>query len=286
MSSSETVKKVQDAVISRLKKFKASSKHVMARPWTFDPRAVKLNQDLYENNPDLDPAMLARVRKEIDEISDMLKYEKSYRAAWQSHAERLSASIIELRKVIQPGQRVLELGWPTLTLHLLRSHFPDAHIESGAFEVRQNWPLADASIDGVISMEVFEHLSDIPDGINETVTFSGFQGCLNESFRALRPGGWVFGTTPNGTSVVNLLSVLWGATPWFYQPHFREYGRADITKLALNAGFEIETLRAAHVLTVSNKTDYTPVFDALIRYGYTLQDRGDNWFITLRKPAR
>ena len=56
---------------------------------------------------------------------------------------------------------------------------------------RTPYPLAGAAYDGVIFTEVFEHLRDYP------------VRALEEAARVLRPGGFLFFTTPNAGYLVN-----------------------------------------------------------------------------------
>jgi SAM-dependent methyltransferase len=60
------------------------------------------------------------------------------------------------------------------------------------------YPLPDSAFDGVVFTEVFEHLRDYP------------VRSLQECARILRPGGYLFFTTPNAGYVMNRLRLLRG----------------------------------------------------------------------------
>ena len=60
------------------------------------------------------------------------------------------------------------------------------------------YPLPDGAFDGVVFTEVFEHLRDYP------------VRSLQECARILRPGGYLFFTTPNAGYVMNRLRLLRG----------------------------------------------------------------------------
>jgi SAM-dependent methyltransferase len=246
-------------------------------------RARELNAQLYERNPDLDPALVARVERELQDGATELNYDAEFRCAWMGHKERIAASIQALHKLLQPGAQVLELGGFSVASLILRKHFPNVTFDVSQGDLRSPWSLADESRDGIISMEVFEHLLDLPDDdYNHAATLSGFRAAVRECRRVLKPGGWLFFTTPNITSIVVLQRLMYGAPPMFFRPHHREYSRKEIEELFADSGMELE-LRCVHCMSLWEKLDYSPIFHALLQQGYTVADRGDDWFGVARR---
>jgi SAM-dependent methyltransferase len=71
--------------------------------------------------------------------------------------------------------------------------------------------LPDASFDGVVTVEVIEH---VPED----------EAFVSQSARVLKPGGWMVLTTPNGDYVRN-------EPPHHNPDHIRHYRRSELTKL-------------------------------------------------------
>jgi SAM-dependent methyltransferase len=83
----------------------------------------------------------------------------------------------------------------------------------------QRLPFADAQFDGVLCMDVVEHVPDE-------------RSVLNEVFRVLRPGGLLLISVP-------AYNVLWGHEDAL-GGHFRRYRRPALRRAASKAGFEVE----------------------------------------------
>ncbi|MGF1445447.1 MAG: glycosyltransferase [Pikeienuella sp.] len=110
---------------------------------------------------------------------------------------------------------------------------------------RDPLPHADASVDLVLAMEIFEHLGTDP------VFF------LDEAARVLAPGGHLLITTPNIASHRNATKPLGLAAPYsfglhvpvggIYGRHNREYVPQEVAALGAAAGFETARLLTADV---------------------------------------
>jgi len=260
----------------------------MRTRWTTDEiseRASALNRRMYQENPDVDWELASIVGRQTDAISIELGCDERSRRECRKHRFRLAVTLRDLRPMLVDGMSVLELGGKTAVSHLLRSHYPELAWSTSDWDLRLPWPTEDDSWDFVVMTEVLEHLSDPPDGFNEAFTFRGVHTCLREACRSLRPGGGLFLTTPNAASVVCLLRVLDGGPGIFYRPHNREYSGAELRNALEAAGFTIESQRAVHCLSVHEQIDFTLLFEVLQAMGAPTDDRGDDWFITARKPA-
>ena len=247
-------------------------------------RALVSNKNLCRDNPDIDWDLADIVGHQIDAIAEELDFDEAYRRDCRKHRFRFAVSIGELRDLLRPGARVLELGGTTFVTHLLLAHFPEAHWRTSTWDLRQPWPTESESFDVAVSMEVLEHLSDPEDRRNEQLELRGLRNCLTECWRTLRPRGVLFATTPNSASILCLHKILGGATALNYLPHIREYCREEITRELEEAGYVIDSLRAVHCLSLDENIDYTSVFRLLMKLGYPTEDRGDDWFIRARRP--
>lgn len=137
---------------------------------------------------------------------------------------RALGRVVTDRLNLQPGQRVVDMGCGDAPY---RRWFDEAGCDyvrcdlEGDVDVRLTPPapvgLPSASIDGVLSFQVLEHVWDV-------------DWYLGESFRLLRPGGWLLLST-HGT--------------WPYHPHptdFRRWTRDGLAKEVAERGFTLQHL--------------------------------------------
>ena len=106
-------------------------------------------------------------------------------------------------------------------LATLAQRMPDIPILQ--FDLRK-CPLPDASIDGITSLNVLEHIDD-------------HQAALAEIYRILKPGGLAHIEVPAGSSLYDIYDE--------HLMHHRRYGRRDLVRIATGSGFEI--LQATHL---------------------------------------
>jgi len=92
------------------------------------------------------------------------------------------------------------------------------------------FPWADGSMDVVVSNQVFEHLKNV-------------WRPMSESFRVLRPGGWLVLSVPNLASLHNRVLLAMGRQPTSIRtlgPHVRGYTFGEIQQfVALDGGFRV-----------------------------------------------
>lgn len=119
-------------------------------------------------------------------------------------------------------------------------------------------PVADGSIDAIISFEVLEHVAD------EAAS-------LADMWRVLRPGGWVAMTVPNRWWIFETHGADLPLLPWNRVPFFswlpkrlhdrwaraRIYRRREIVRLLASAGFEV--LDAMYVMAPLDVLRWRPL---------------------------
>ena len=178
------------------------------------------------------------------------------------------------------NKRVLELGGYGIASHIIRRFFPHNEYEATDFDLRSEFPYPSDRFDLLISMEVIEHICDI--NYQHATTLSGAKHCLEESLRVLRPGGRMFLTTPNASSVWVIQRALLHEPPWLYPYHFREFTPAELRSLVEEAGFRILDAKTERVW---HFWDFEPIFKFMRDQGYSQDDRGDDTFLLAEKPS-
>jgi SAM-dependent methyltransferase len=134
-------------------------------------------------------------------------------------------------------------------------------------------PFADATFDCVVLMEVLEHFTVDP------------MYAMAELNRVLKPGGFLFLTTPNIASWLAIAKVINHQSPYLYglfervpnpDRHNREYSVVEVGWLAEAAGFHVERLEGISVYP-NNTVAPTP--------GISPENRGDSVFCLARKEG-
>jgi SAM-dependent methyltransferase len=114
---------------------------------------------------------------------------------------------------------------------------------TGDADLRYPFPIADGVADGVIAMEILEHMKDRREDPLQTFCYSGAKTLLRESYRILKPGGWFLLTTPNLCQYAAIWGLARGESPAWVE-YQREYAWREIAPLLEAAGFRIERLQA------------------------------------------
>ena len=175
-------------------------------------------------------------------------------------------------------------GWADNAEGRMRRLFKEHGVAFVEWDLEQvPYPLPDGAFDGVVFTEVFEHLRDYP------------VRSLQECARILRPGGYLFFTTPNAGYVMNRLRLLRGRsvyTPmqdWIggvpHARHAREYLFSEVDQAMSIAGLDVVlcTSRHFHVADKSRvRRQVKRAIDLLARSRNTL---GPLIVMVAQKPA-
>jgi hypothetical protein len=249
-------------------------------------QARALQHKLFQDVESLTPDELALIRSKFHESCLARGYDSATEKMWETHIHRILLTekwIAKALSLLPADSLALDLGAESVASDYLRFKFPQARWENTDFDVRYPWKTPPASVDLIICTELVEHLSDQPnDSFNEGFYKQGFIALTVESFKALKPGGYMFLSTPNAASVVHLWAAARGTPPWFFIKHVREYILAEVTGQLQYAGFEVVEARDVHCMTMW--ADHTPIFRMLLENGFPVEGRGDDLFVLVRKP--
>jgi len=99
----------------------------------------------------------------------------------------------------------------------------------------------------------------------------------------LRPGGWMFITTPNASRHVCAWNVIRGESPAWCRGHIRELGFHEISTFVHDHGFIRERIETPYVW--QHLDYYPPELGRLAERLCPDVPRGDCIFILARKPG-
>lgn len=168
------------------------------------------------------------------EYDRMFQLEDQY--WWFVGRRRLALNLIS-KYNLKPDPELLDLGCGTgVILNELNKIGPSTGLDMSdaalsyckqrglerLVRARGEWlPVRSETIDGIVALDVFEHIEDD-------------KAAFRETFRTLRPGGILVLSVPAFKS-------LWGPHDVALH-HFRRYRRNEVGKKLLEAGFIIETI--------------------------------------------
>lgn len=252
--------------------------------------ALRLNRELFSKVQGIPADEMQAVQSKIREEANAARYDTYYRETWVLHSARLYLSRQWIKGAIgnKPGNLTgLDLGSHSIASKLWAFWFPQVHWSNTEFDLRMSWNVAVSSVDVIICTELVEHLPDVLDGttFNETFVASGLKGLLGEAWKALKPGGFLFITTPNAASVLHVNAALEKRPPWFFDKHIREYTLDELLPPIQQAGFQVYRAEDVHCMSIYTYEDFTNLFEFLLANGYATDGRGDDLFILAQKPA-
>lgn len=251
-------------------------------------RASALNTALYAEVDAISPTELSRLTSRLETFGKVRNYPEKYLKAWLLHSERLFLSfqrIRELLAMLPTGAIGLECGHASVFTDVLLEDLPEVRWTTYHGDLRDPWTIEESSVDLIICTEVLEHLSDPPSGLQSEFWSTGLKQALKQVHRALKPGGIFFATTPNVASILHFRLLAEGASPWFCSPHVREYTVFQMILEFAEAGLDVFESRTVHCMTSPDRYDYTPHFRALLEMGGFTEHRGDDLFLSARRPA-
>ncbi|HNC09544.1 MAG TPA: methyltransferase domain-containing protein [Anaerolineales bacterium] len=252
--------------------------------------ALKLNHELFSKVHGIPVNEMHAVQSKIREVANAGRYDVNYRETWVSHSARLylSGQWIKEALATKPGELTgLDLGTRSIATELWSLWFPQVQWKNTDFDLRTAWNVAPSSVDVIVCTELVEHLPDLLDGktFNETFIASGLKGLLSEAWKALKPGGFLFITTPNAASVLHIKATLEKRPPWFFDKHIREYTLGELLPPIQQTGFQVYRAEDVHCMSIYTYTDFVNLFEFLLANGYSTDGRGDDLFILAQKPA-
>ncbi len=129
----------------------------------------------------------------------------------------------------QAGYRPIAVGIMADQYRYERAPFVCANVDQGL-------PIASATVDGIVAIELVEHLE-------QPIRL------LHEASRCLVPGGWLILTTPNVLSLGSKLSLVLRNYPIHFGPsdyrdngHISPLSRIELERGATRAGLSIEAI--------------------------------------------
>jgi SAM-dependent methyltransferase len=217
------------------------------------------------------------------------------------HKTRMLLAITRVLALIadSPSGIILEVGGRSLISELMAEVLPEHTFLNTQGDLRYTQPsLASETIDLIINCEVYEHIKDpdMPDpnlanarDLELLTTFNGLgaKTFLSECFRALKPGGVMYFTTPNPASVTGIYYAITGEAANIYRPHVREYSIRECLTNLKEVGFEIinyETDICWKTPVRDNPTLCAKVAGILQNFGRRILDHGEDIAIVVKKP--
>ena len=201
------------------------------------------------------------------------------------HARRFALSLEWIKPLLRADSQVLELGGAGAFTKILRRDFPHAILIESNFDLRYpaNTEFLEA-VDSILCMEVLEHIHDQEADTPTEWRGTGTANLLAEAFAALKPGGFLFLTTPNVCSHHAIFNALTMAAPCVYRPHVREYAPSEVAAMLKAAGFTIERFETLNCWSYGTGGDRARLEKFTATY-FPTEHRGDDIFVIARKPC-
>lgn len=205
-------------------------------------------------------------------------------AKCHGHEGRFALSLTWIESLLVSGALVYDFGQnggDNPFNQVLARLFPVSLHTTGEADLRHRLPIADATADGCTVMETLEHVKDRVEDPVDVFTYSGIRNCLAEACRILKPGGWMFLSTPNACQYGTIWRLVRGEASNWCLAHLREFGWCELQQFVTEAGFRIERIEA---VTVWDPLECPHVLKAVVEHLAPDVPRGDCIFLLARKP--
>jgi SAM-dependent methyltransferase len=188
-------------------------------------------------------------------------------------------AICKFPDVLRGGLTVVETGGSSPISDFL-SLDNECYATDG--DLREGIDCQDCFADVVFSFEVLEHIKDRPEkDFSEVVLFreTGVRRYIDEMERILKPGGFLFLTTPNPCGLWALRRLLRGEAPMVFRPHVREYSKDEIVNL-----FHLNLVHHHTMYNFANLDDGVALSKQIFtQLGALADDRGDDHMFCFKK---
>jgi hypothetical protein len=205
------------------------------------------------------------------------------------HCQRYVNSMLFIEQELAEASSVLEVGSPGAFTDGLRLLFPDLPVENTSTDLRTVFTDKTNHYDLLLNMEVIEHIKDleVQDVLHrDSYVGDGLKNFVNTCYACLKPGGKMFLTTPNLSSLNTLWRVMAGGSPFSYEMHVRELSINDLRAILTQAGFTVlrhATLNCYDPVVPPEKT--RPIMDLLAALGCETRLRNEVHFVVALKPG-
>lgn len=156
------------------------------------------------------------------------------------HATRYFSSIQYIHKHGMDQGIIFEAGRDHIFSDILKLSNPDCQIVHTEYDLRRTIDIPSHTVDNIICMEVFEHITDI-EGASE-VHLHGVRNMLCEFHRVLKTGGNLFITTPNAASYDAIARIRNQKNPLSYVIHYREFSLEEMQAILERSGFVVQEI--------------------------------------------
>lgn len=200
------------------------------------------------------------------------------------HAKRFERSLAEIRELLKPGAKILELGGGGWFTEKLRNAGYFVTLPAGDLRYSEHSSLG--AFDAVLCMEVIEHIHDCEAVVPTEWRGTGAAHMITQARQALKPGGLLFVTTPNADSINVINKVVHRQGPMVYRPHVREYSVKELTQVVTSAGFAVDSCVTWDPWDNSLDPAWRHLITKLLTDGLGLdglRDRGEDIFLWAHK---
>ena len=149
----------------------------------------------------------------------------------------LGSGLVEFARIIQ------SIGYNVYTLELdieKIKYSKTLGFPSICADFNEFLPILKEKFDGIVMLEVIEHIMNA-------------EKLLFESYRVLKPGGFLVLSTPNFSHYYNRLKVVLGKSPLAEGYHYRFFTKRIIFKLIQKAGFSVSKYVASSYIPLYNR---------------------------------